>query len=70
MELTLDEWPHTELDDNNKEDNREAEVTNEVVDEKEDVGDGADDNEIYKIKYKHSLPYCNILSSNRERRSF
>lgn len=70
MELTLHERPHTELNDDDEEDNRETKVANEVIDEEKDIGDGADDDEIYKIKYKHSLTYCSILSSNRERRSF
>ena len=70
MELALDQGPHAKLNNNNEENNRKAKITDEVVDEKEDVGDGTNDDEVYEIKYKHNLPYCNILSSNRERRSF
>lgn len=51
VELTLDEWPHTKFDQNDEEDDGEAEVTNVVIDEKEDVGDGADNYEINSCKH-------------------
>ena len=37
MELTLHERPHTELNDDDEEDNRETKVANEVIDEEKDI---------------------------------
>ena len=47
VKLALDERPHAKLDQDDKENNSEPEVTNVIIDEKEDVGDWADDNRIY-----------------------
>jgi len=59
VQLSLEQRPHGDFDDDSKDDDGDAEIANKVVGDKKEVDDGADDKHVYK--FEHGLYYSIVL---------
>ena len=57
VKLTLDEGPHAELDENNKENNRKTKIADVIINKEEDISDGANNEKIYQAKHGTIVAY-------------